>query len=408
MRPVVFTSRRNGSATGQHQYASPVLFVTVYTTQFFVTASLGVVFAYLADLQDRYDLTNLELGMIASAGFIAGLASQLLLSPLVDRGHHRLVVWVSVITAVAGAFGFVFADSTWSLVTSRALAGVSFGLFGLVARKALIGLDISGSGSKVGGLLSFGVAGFISGPFIGAALSGISFEAPFLLTGTVMALLGPFAATLISKSPIAATAVDYSDLLRLLRRPRVQAAILVHVGIWGLVGMFDATVDRYLTDVGLSSTEFAIGLLVLGIPLMVLPPHAGALAERLGGGRVALPALVLFAPAVVLYGWVGGLWTFIAIGLAEAITESYSEMGAQVLILEATGVEQAAMGTGVLEAIGLMMAAITALAGPPLYGQFGSRWLFGVWGVVCLLLSGIVMLRLKAVKTPSKGMRLSH
>ena len=118
--------------------------------------------------------------------------------------------------------------------------------------------------------------------------------------------------------------------------------------------------------------------------------------------------LVLFAPAVVLYGWVGGLWTFIAIGLAEAITESYSEMGAQVLILEATGVEQAAMGTGVLEAIGLMMAAITALAGPPLYGQFGSRWLFGVWGVVCLLLSGIVMLRLKAVKTPSKGVRLSH
>ena len=172
--------------------------------------------------------------------------------------------------------------------------------------------------------------------------------------------------------------------------------------------MFDATVDRYLTDVGLSSTEFAIGLLILGIPLMVLPPHAGALAERLGGGRVAVPALLLFAPAVVLYGWVGGLWTFIAIGVAEAITESYSEMGAQVLVLEATGVEQAAMGTGVLEAIGLMVAAVAAFTGPSLYGQFGSRWLFGVWGAVCLVLSGIVMLRLKAVKIPPKGMTLSH
>ncbi|WP_420623961.1 MFS transporter [Candidatus Poriferisodalis sp.] len=385
-----------------------MLFVTVYATQFLLTASLGVIFAYLADLQDRYDLTNLELGTIAAAGFIAGLASQLLLSPLVDRGHHRMVVWVSVLSAVAGAFGFVFADSTWTLVTSRALAGVSFGLFGLVARKALIGHDISGSGSKVGGLLSFGVAGFVSGPFIGAALSGVSFEAPFLVTGTVMALLGPFAAVLISNSPIAATAVDYSDLLKLLRRPRVQAAILVHVGIWGLVGMFDATVDRYLTDLGLSSTEFAIGLLILGIPFMLLPPHAGALAERLGGGRVAVPALVLFAPAVVLYGWVGGLWTFIAIGVAEAITESYSEMGAQVLVLEATGVEQAAMGTGVLEAIGLAMAAVAAFAGPSLYGQFGPRWLFGVWGAVCLVLSGIVMLRLKAVKIPPKGITLTH
>ncbi|WP_423923875.1 MFS transporter [Candidatus Poriferisodalis sp.] len=382
--------------------------MTVYATQFFITASLGVVFAYLADLQDRYDLTNLELGTIAAAGFVAGLASQLLLSPLVDRGHHRSVVWVSVASSVAGAYGFVFADSAWTLVASRAVAGISFGLFGLVARKALIGRDISGSGSKVGGLLSFAVAGFISGPFIGAALSGISFEAPFLLTGTLMALLGPVAAILISKSPIAATAVDYSDLINLLRRPRVQAAILVHVGVWGLIGMFDSTIDRYLTDVGLSSTEFAVGLLILGIPLMLLPPHAGGLAERLGGARVAVPALLFFAPAVMLYGWVGGLWSFVVIGVAEAVAESYSVMGAQVLVLEATGVEQAAMGSGVLEAIGLMVAATSALLGPTLYGHFGSRWLFGVWGVVCLILAGITMLRVKAVKIPSKVIKSIH
>ena len=136
-----------------------MLFATIYTTQFVVTASLGVVFAYLADLQDRYGLSNLELGLVAAAGFVAGLASQLLLSPLVDRGHHKLVAWVSIATAVAGSFGFVFAESSWSLIASRALAGVSFGLFGLVARKALIGRDLSGSGSKVGGLLSCAVAG---------------------------------------------------------------------------------------------------------------------------------------------------------------------------------------------------------------------------------------------------------
>lgn len=390
------------------QYASPVLYVTIYTTQFFVTASLGVVFAYLADLQDRYGLSHLELGIIAAAGFVAGLMSQLLLSPLVDRGHHRAVAWISVLSAVAGSFGFVVATSTWSLTASRGLAGIGFGLFGLVARKALIGRDISGSGSKVGGLLSCAVAGFITGPAIGAALSGIAFEAPFLLTGAVMLALGPVAAVLISRSPIAAVPVDYSDLGNLLRRPRVQAAICVHVGVWGLVGIFDATVDRYLTDVGLSSGELAIGLLIIGIPLMALPPYTGALAERLGAGRVAVPALVLFAPAVVLYGWIGGLLSFIAIGVAEAVTESYGVMGAQVLVLEATGAEQAAMGTGVLEAIGLAVAGAAALGGPPLYGAIGSRWLFGGWGLVCLVLAGAAALRLKAVKIPPKGIMLSH
>ncbi|WP_419923340.1 MFS transporter [Candidatus Poriferisodalis sp.] len=390
------------------QYASPVLFVTVYSTQFFVTASMGVVFAYLADLQDRYELSNIELGLIASVGFVAALAAQLLLSPLVDRGHARSIAWISVVTAVGGAFGFVFAHSAWSLVGSRALAGVSFGLFGLVARKALIGQDISGSGTKVGGLLSCGVAGFITGPFIGAAMSGIAFEAPFVFTGTVVAVLGPIAVVQISRSPIAASPVDYSHLAALLRRPRVQAAICVHVGVWGFVGMFDATVDRYLTDVGLTSGEFAAGLLMIGIPLILLPPHAGSLAERLGGARVAIPALMVFTPAVVLYGWVGGLWSFVLIGLAESTTESYSEMGSQVLILEATGVEQAAMGTGALEAIGLAMAAIAAQAGPPLYAEYGSRWLFGGWGVACGVLVIVAMWRLRAVKTPPKGMKLAH
>lgn len=385
-----------------------MLFVTIYTTQFLVTASMGVIFAYLADLQDRYGLSHWELGYVAAAGFVAGLLAQLFLSPLVDRGHHRLVAWVSVAAAVFGAYGFVFAEETWSLVTSRALAGLSFGLFGLVARKALIGRDISGSGAKVGGLLSCAVAGFISGPAIGAALSGISFEAPFLLTGTLMLLLGPVSAVLISKSPIAAAAVDYSHLANLLRRPRVQAAICVHVGVWGLIGIFDATVDRYLTDVGLSSGELAVGLLIIGIPLMALPPYTGALAERLGGGRVAVPALLLFVPAVLLYGWIGGLASFIAVGIAEAVAESYGVMGAQVLVLEATGAEQAAMGTGVLEAVGLLVAAGAAFGGPPLYGQFGSRWLFGGWAVVCLLLAAIAMLRLKAVKIPPKIIKISH
>ncbi|WP_419945848.1 MFS transporter [Candidatus Poriferisodalis sp.] len=385
-----------------------MLYVAIYTTQFLVTASMGVIFAYLADLQDRYGLGFWELGLVASAGFVAGLAAQLLLSPLVDRGRHRLVAWVSVTAAVLGAYGFVFAEATWSLVLSRALAGLAFGLFGLVARKALIGRDISGSGAKVGGLLSCAVAGFISGPAIGAALSGVSFEAPFLFTGTLMALLGPIAAVLISKSPIAVAAVDYSHLASLLRRPRVQAAICVHVGVFGLIGIFDATVDRYLTDIGLSSNELAVGLLIIGIPLMALPPYTGALAERLGGGRVAVPALALFVPAVLFYGWIGGLWTFILVGLAEAVTESYGEMGAQVLVLEATGAEQAAMGTGVLEAVGLTVAAGAAFGGPPLYGYLGPRWLFGGWAAVCLVLCITAMFRLKTVKITSKIAKVSH
>lgn len=375
-----------------------LLYASSYFVQFAVTASLGVVFGYLADLQERYDLSNAELGVIAASGFAAALFTQLLLAPFVDRGHAAAVAWLGVSASALGSLGFVFAEQAWTLSASRGLSGIGFGLFSIVARKALIGTDMKGGAVKVGRLFSCGVAGFISGPAIGASFGTISFEAPFVLIGSVVVLTGPVAATLIGRATIATTHVDYSQIGDLLRRPRVQAALGGEIALWGFVGLFDSTVDRYLTDVGMSSLQIALGLLVIGVPLLILPPIAGALAERIGASVVFRPSYLALLPAVWVYGYVGGLATFLVIGVLEGVIESYAAMSAQVLVLEATGVERVATGTALLEAVGLLFALIGALLGPVAYGALGQQRLFLLWALAMAVPVAVAWMRLHCAK----------
>jgi MFS family permease len=373
-----------------------------YVVSFLLAASIGLVFVFLADLQDDFGLSEVEVSIVASTGFLAALVSQLVLSPLVDRGHASGVARTAVIMGVVGTVGFGLGTTTWVFALSRGLVGIGLGLFGIVARKALLGLDAAGGGAKVGALLSSGVAGFISGPAIGATLGTISFEAPFVVLGVAMVVPGAVAARLIAGAEIATAFVDYSDIGALLARPRVQVAMLSQFVVFGFIGIFDATVDRYMTDVGLSTTAIATCLVIVGSPMLVLPARAGAYAERAGGGRVVLPAIGVAIPVILLYGYIGGAVMFALVGLAHAMTESFSTMGAQVLVLEATGAERAAIGSSILEATGLGIASVTAGVGLPIYAAYGEVALFGGWAFVSALCLIAMVARLRAVREPPR------
>ncbi len=372
--------------------------VTAYFTQFAVAAGLGVVFGYLADLQERYDLSDMSLGIIAASGFAAALFTQLAISPFVDRGFAGAIAAIAIASSAFGCFGFVFAEQTWTLAASRGLSGVGFGLYSIVARKALIGVDVTGGARKVGFLVSFGVAGFISGPAIASSLGTITFEMPFIVLGVVLVASGSLIATLIGRTPIATTHVDHSQIGELLRRPRVQAAIGGNVALWGFIGLFDSTVDRYLTDLGLSDLEIAVGLIAVGIPLVTLSPSAGALGERIGARKVFAPAYIALVPAIWIYGFVNGLAVFIVIGIIEAVIESYAAMSAQVLVLEATGAERVATGAAVLESVGFSAALVTALIGPVGYGALGQHKLFLFWAIGTAVPVAFALQRLRKVK----------
>ena len=358
----------------------------IYATYFFYTSSLGVVFVFLEDVQSRHGLADWELGAVAATGFGAALVVQLMLSPLADRGRRLPLAVTALTCGVLGPIGFAFSGSALVIALSRGMSGIGLGLFAILARKALIGLDAAGGGAKLGLLLSSAVAGFIVGPVIGALFEPLGFEAPFVIVALVILVFGSLATPVVLRADIAASPVDYSVLGELLKRPRVQAALIVQVILMGYVGVFDAIVDRYLTDLGAGTTEVAISIIAVGFPMLILPRIAGDQAEALGGTRVMLPALILLVPVMLGYSIAGSVLIFTVFGFVHGSSESFAAISAQVLVLEVTKAERAAVGTSLIDAAGLSAAAIAAGLAPPVYGVMG-RGIFVTTAAIGFLLA---------------------
>ncbi len=348
----------------------------IYLTNFLLTSALGVVFVFLEDVQADRGLADWEIGVVAATGFGAALLAQLALSPMADRGTTRPLAVLALLAGIVGPIGFAYGQTMLVLATSRGLSGIGLGLFGLLARKALLGLDATGGGRKLGMLLSTAVAGFIIGPVIGAVFEPLGFEAPFLAVSIALLFVGVPATATILRTEIAASPVDYSDLGRLIRRPKVQAAMLVQVVVYGFIGVFDAIVDRFLTDLGASTATIAVTILFVGGPMLVLPRIAGDMAERNGGATVMLPALLILIPAMAGYGLAGSVVVVTMFGFLHGTGESFASISAQVLVLEVTGAERAAVGSALLDAAGLSAATLTAALAPTVYGAAGARTLF--------------------------------
>lgn len=369
----------------------------IYLTSFLLTSAIGVVFVFLEDIQRLNGLADWEIGVIAGTGFAAALVAQLLLAPMADQGRSKVLALTALSAGIIGPIGLAFGSTTLVLAISRGLSGVGLGLFGLLARKALLGLDATGGGAKLGVLLSTAVAGFIIGPFIGAVLEPLGFEAPFLFVSAAIALVGVPATRTILASPIAATPVDYSDLGRLLARPKVQAAMVIQVIVFGFIGVFDVLIDRFLTDLGASTGMVAATILIVGGPMLVLPRIAGNLAERLGGTRVMMPALFGLLPAMLGYGLAPTLAVATACGFVHGCSESFASVSAQVLVLEVTGTERAAVGSALLEAAGLSAATVAAFAAPTAYGSIGQ----GVFLATAMIGAALGLIALQRARSGS-------
>lgn len=368
---------------------------TIYATNFLLASALGVVFVFFEDVQTKFDLTDLEVGLIAGAGFGAAFVVQLVLAPMADRGRTGPLAVIALLAGILGLVGFGFGTSVLALAVGRSLSGVGMGLFTMLARKTLIGLDASGGGAKLGLLLSTGVAGFITGPLIGAAFEPLGFEAPFIIVGIALAVVGTPATLAILGSEIAVAPVNYSDLGALIRRPKMQAAMIVQLIVFGYIGIFNSTVDRFLTDLGASTQMVAVVILFVGAPLLVMPRFAGVLAEARGGAVVMLPALLILLPAMFGYGAVSSVGFAIVFGLLHGSGESFASVSAQVLVLEVTGAERAAVGSALLDAAGLFAATVAAFSAPIAYGAVGQT-LFTLAGGVGVVLAGAAALRVRS------------
>ncbi len=361
-----------------------------YVIYMLMVASASVTFVFLEEFESDFGIPSWGIGLISALAFLTILLTTLVFAPLGDRGNLEWIGGAGIVLAIAGNAWIGFATELWSISSSRALVGIGTGLFSVAARKALIGTTTDDSGRKIGTLLSAAVAGFIAGPGIGAWLADLGgIETPYVTISVLMALAALPTFLWLRSAPIATSErTRLASMLPLLRRPRVRLAVACQTAIFFNIGVFDATVDEYLTELGLGNVGVGWVLVVVGFPLIVLPPRAGRFVDRLEyPGKVLLVATALFVPIILTMSVWEVLAAFVVLAVLETTVESVIFPAAARVMVNETGAEESAIGQGLLDVSGQTAGATAAFLAPTMFdlagGPIGS---FGMSGLVALAL----------------------
>lgn len=345
---------------------------------------LGLVVALLAELQDKFGFPTWGLGVIAGISFLAGFIGNLALAPVADRGYARTLLVVSMVVGVVSLLWLSVGTELWAFIAARALFGLADGAFFPAARRIAITARPERPGTELGALMGAALAGFLSGPFVGGLLAeGFGLQVAFIAPAVVLALVVP----VVLRIPRSAVAPGPRQAaLALLRRPMIRAAILLASCEFFIIGGIEAIWARMITDRGASTAEAGLTLTIVILPMVVLAPAVGRLADRIDPTRIALTATLLLVGVTPLIGLVDTVALTVVVGLGQSVINSATAPSSQAMATRASPTSQIAAGQGLLDGVGLLAAGAAALPIGWFYGQFGPKWIGVVLALPVLVL----------------------
>lgn len=364
----------------------------IHVGLFSIAASIGMVFALLAEIQDQNDLSSSSLGFIAAVSFFAGVASQITLAPLADRGHARKLMLVAVLTAAVGVLGFAFATSAWQFIVARTLSGLAYGAYAPAARALVSAADPTNAGARLGALAGLETSGFIVGPGIAAVVVQMTnLDVPFVMMAVILVALLPVLrrVRIADLAGGSAHASRGSGIVSILRRRRALAAVILSAALILPAGMYEAIFARFMTDIGAETWFIGLSLSLYGIPFALTAPLAGRAADRLGPLRTIPISVLVIVPLTIIYGQLTRPGLVMGLAMVEAVANGAAIPAAQALMASATNDGERATGQGLAAAAGQIAAGFAALVSAPLYATHGPGLTFIMVAVAVVVLASI-------------------
>lgn len=354
-----------------------------------VTLGYGSIYALLADLRDRFGFTDAELGLIAGAGFLAGLLAQLFLARQSDRGRAVLMVRGGLLAATLAMVGSAVASQFWVFVLTRVLLGLGSGAVAPAIRRIVVNESPESLGSNLGRLASFEMAGFVLGPVVAAVAAQLfGIRAPFIFLAALFAVAVAAAIRMdLSAGPVSTRPRVLRGLLAV---PAMRAALASCVAFYITVGTFEAVWAVLLRDHGASTWLIGLTLSLFTVPMIFLAPLGGRLAQQRGPMRVAAVSITLATVCTFSYGVLPTLWLLLAVSLIHAVADSFTMPANQVAAAMASPLQDTSSGQGLLGATGLAAAGLSGLVAGTVYEHQGRAVLFlgaAVAMAVCLFIA---------------------
>ena len=355
-----------------------------------LAAGYGVLFTVVDDYNSEYGISESAVGWLIGLGFLSGFLSQVLIAPYADRGHARKVVLIGVSVNVVGLLLMAFGTSLVPLLIGRFVSGLGIGAASPAVRRIVIIADPDNLGTNLGRLLSADVFGFAMGPAISAVLVGpFGIAAPFFVISGVALVLLPF----VARVPVDETALDARprkrlafDLLRI--RPFAGATVLAGVA-FVMIGGFDSLWALVHDELDTADWIANLGISLFAVPLVVLGPFAGRLAQTVGPFRVATVGLLAGAGFLTGYGLLptGGL--IFALAMVHAVSDGLTISGPGVAAGMVVPADRQAGAQGMLGASQAVMAGLMAVVTGSVYENFGRTVAYSVVAATMVVLIAV-------------------
>jgi len=360
---------------------------TLQAATFFLAASYGVMFTMLDDYRDEYGISETFLGLIVAMGFFSSFIGQLSLAPLADRGHAKKLLVVGFVAQIAGLLLMAYGTTAVLLSSGRLLMGIGAGMAMPALRRIVIVADPENLGTNMGRLLSVDVAGFATGPVLAVlTVDRFGIASPYLLL--VVAIIGVSLA--LANLTIPETAVDDQPseklALDLLRNRGVLAAVLIGVALYLMIGTFDSLWAVMMEDLDAPSWMANTGVALFVLPMIVLGPYGGRLAQRVGPYKTGAIGMIIGAACMSFYGFLPEPGLMMGVFFLHIVNDGFTVTSAGVAVGMAAPTERQAGAQGLLGGMQTLTGGIAASLAGWSYDSFGRGTTFLTTAVIMLVL----------------------
>jgi MFS family permease len=282
----------------------------------------------------------------------------------------------------------------WHYVAGRVVFGFALGTAGPAARRTVIVADPENLGRNIGRLGAWDVGGFVAGPIIATGLTAVGgFRFTFWTMAGALALLLPVAFR--AQPDVAAQDQERLGLQGLLRIRRLIGAFFMVAAYFVFIGAFEAVWVLEMDTRGASRAVLGVALTVGALPIALLSPLGGMLAQRYGARRWAVGSLGIITLMVIFWGIVPGVVGLIALTVATSVVEGFGFPSTPMLVAAAVPEDRQATAQGLMGAVEVATGAVAAIAIAIVYDAHGDAvaWRTTAVTMAILLSIGAILTR---------------
>ncbi len=361
---------------------------------FGMSAGLASIIVLLAELRDQLGFSETGIGLAVGSGFGAAFVACLVMAPHADRGRAPAMLRAGLALAVAGLVLLAVGQELWHYVAGRIVFGFALGTAGPAARRTVIVADPANLGRNIGRLGAWDVGGFVAGPMIAAGLTAVGgFRFTFWTMAGALSLLLPVAFR--AQPDVAAQDQERLGLRGLLRIRRLIGAFFMVAAYFVFIGAFEAVWVLEMDTRGASRAVLGVALTVGALPIALLSPLGGILAQRYGARRWAIGSLGIITLIVIFWGIVPGVVGLIALTVATSVVEGFGFPSTPMLVAAAVPEDRQATAQGLMGAVEVATGAVAAIAIAIVYDAHGDAvaWRTTAATMAILLSIGAILTR---------------